>query len=428
MTAAGFVGVHLEGLGDLARHCGETSHHIRRLGGTVDGLLARHRHAAAADIIPLLLAVAAAIAEAADSLEWRAAAIAATRDDAGPGYQPHCSRPPAVALSPRRIHAVFSRLVPSVAAELTDKFPSIVGRLDGAPPHLRYRANRILIRRHICDLEAELNRLRDTNSPGWVDWIDPHPLLATHLLWLQVNEYRRWLAEERQILLFDPRGDGRVIEVFGDLVSAEHIAVVVPGITNDKTNFSSTDDGGFRSNAFVLHAAAAAIDSDTATIAWLGYDPPDGIDAGLPSAALLGAPALRRFVAGIDPQTQLDVAVVAHSYGSLVAGLAAADGLAADDLVFLGSPGTGLDHSSQARLRPPGRIWVGLADGDPMAVTRFASKLPLGHGVNPANHGFEAARFSTEGSFGHSAYFEADSLANLVSIVQGRYGDVALIR
>ena len=27
----------------------------------------------------------------------------------------------------------------------------------------------------------------------------------------------RWLAEDRQILIFDPRGDGRVAEVFGDL-------------------------------------------------------------------------------------------------------------------------------------------------------------------------------------------------------------------
>ncbi|MDJ0496931.1 MAG: alpha/beta hydrolase [Acidimicrobiia bacterium] len=411
MTAAGFVGVHPEGLGDLARHCGETSHQIRRLGGTVDGLLARHRHAAAADIIRLLLAVAAAVAEAADSLEWRAAAIASP-----------------VALSPTRVHAVFSRLVPSVATELTDKFPSIVGQLDGVPPHLRYRANQILIERHIGDLEAELDRLGEAKSPGRADRIDPHRLLSTHLLRLQVSEYRRWLAEERQILLFDPRGDGRVIEVFGDLESAEHIAVVVPGITNDKTNFSSAADGGFRSNASVLYAAAAAINPDTATIAWLGYDPPDGIDAGLPGAALLGAPALQRFVAGIDPQTQSDVTVVAHSYGSLVAGLAAAGGLAADDLVFLGSPGTGLDHSSEARLRPPGRVWVGLADGDPIAVTPFPSILPLWRGANPANHGFGAARFSTEGSFGHSAYFEADSLANLVTIVQGRYGDVALIR
>lgn len=490
MTATGFVGAHPEGLESLARLAHESSAQIHRVAGMVNGLVARHSQAAAVEIIRLLHAVAEAVEEAAESLEWRAAAIGSDRDlidhglghhrylddlayfaaytlfdpaDGCPSFREWTSPPDIAALtdmSPGRVEATFSRLVPSIATELADEYPEIIGGLDGVPAELRYRANRILIHRRIAELELELSLLDELGPPNWIDWIDPRWLIATFprraearftvdRLHRQVTEYRRWLAEERQILLFDPGGDGRVVEVFGDLEGADRVAVLVPGITNDKTTFSSAGEGGFRANAAILYEAAAAIDPDVATIAWLGYDTPDGIDAGLRNAAESGVPALRRFIEGIDPRAQSAVTVVAHSYGSLVAGLAAAEGLAVDDLVFLGSPGTGLDHSSGAQLRPNGRVWVGLADGDPIAAALSPSELPpwwvpvpfmpawlaidmsdgpetLWHGANPAADGFGAARFSTAGSSGHSSYFEAGSLENLVRIMQGRYGDVDL--
>jgi hypothetical protein len=421
------------------------------------------------------------MAEAAVSLDLRAAAIRAVHDLSPHGYL-GCHRysasvadfaanavldranrsgpsrgygetPDLAALlemSPRQVAAALSQLVPSVADGLADEHPEIIGSLDGAPPRLRYRANRILLQRRISELESELHRLGEDAPLSWVEWIHPRWLVHTlaerteaeavaELLRGQVAEYRQWLAEDRQILLFDAHGDGRVVEVFGDLDCADRIAVVVPGIANDKTNFSSSGDTGFRANAATLYRAAAAIDPDTATIAWLGYDTPDGIGGGLRRAARAGAPALQRFVAGIDPRSRAEVTVVAHSYGSLVAGLAAAEGLAVDDLVFVGSPGTGLAHSAEARLRPGGRVWVGLADGDPIAAALSPSELSrwwvpipcmpswLWHGANPAAASFGARRFATKGSTGHSAYFESGSLENLVRIMQGQYGTVDLI-
>ena len=90
------------------------------------------------------------------------------------------------------------------------------------------------------------------------------------------------------------------------------------------------------------------------------------------------------------------------------------------------------------------------ADGDPIAAALSPSELPpwwvpvplmptwlaidmsngpesLWHGVNPADDAFGAVRFTTTGSSGHSSYFEAGSLENLVRIMQGHYGDVDVV-
>jgi hypothetical protein len=50
----------------------------------------------------------------------------------------------------------------------------------------------------------------------------------------------------------------------------------------------------------------------------------------------------------------------------------------------------------------------------------------LWHGTNPAADEFGAIRFDTDGSTGHSAYFEAGSLENLARIMLDRYTDVTL--
>ena len=118
--------------------------------------------------------------------------------------------------------------------------------------------------------------------------------------------------------------------------------------------------------------------------------------------------------------------------------MAAAAGLAADNLVVVGSPGTSLDRAAAAQLRNGARVWAGLADRDPIAIGIGREELPmfdphrggaaeLWHGANPVTDEFGALRFGTAGSSGHSAYFAAQSLANLALIVRGRYDDVNLV-
>lgn len=344
-------------------------------------------------------------------------------------------------MEPAERVAVFMGMTARDASLLAHDFPEEMGSLDGAPAPLRFVANQILIRSEIEQLEEYIARLRD-QSGGEIMPVLLSPLTE------RVAEYQRWLDEDRQILLFDPSGDGRVVEVFGDLDGARRIAVVVPGMANDLGNFSE-GDGGFRADARDLYEATSG--NEVATIAWLGYDSPDNVGATARNSADEGAPALQRFLGGIDPGEDCAITVIAHSYGSVLAGTAARIGLDANDLVFVGSPGTTLASASDAVLRPGGRVWVALAERDPIALGINRSELPpwwvppvlwlpwmgvdllndgaeeLWHGPNPASDEFGAYRIATGGSTGHSGYFEAGSLENLARIVEGLYADVELV-
>jgi pimeloyl-ACP methyl ester carboxylesterase len=328
---------------------------------------------------------------------------------------------------PEERAAAFEVMTTDDGDALVRLYPEIMSVLDGAPPELRYAANRALIRAEMTRLEEYADRLEETTGIG----ITP---TALRPLIERIDEYQRWLDEDRQILLFDPSGDGRVVEVFGNLSDAARVAVVVPGMANDIYNFSN-GDGGFRTNARDLYDATSGL--GIATVAWLGYDSPDNIGATLRSAA--------------NPGEERTITVVAHSYGTVLAGTAARTGLEADNLVFVGSPGTTLDAADEAELRDSGRVWVALADKDPIALGISLSELPpfwvppafwvpwlgtdmwnegaeaLWHGTNPADEEFGAIRFTTDGCSGHSSYFDAGSLDNLAKIVAGLYTDVDII-
>jgi hypothetical protein len=93
------------------------------------------------------------------------------------------------------VAAFFAALDPAVAEALARERPELVGNVDGAPIGLRYTANAEAIENEIARLraagvpesDARLSRLRALDDP------------------------------DRRFLLFDPAGDGRAAEVFGDL-------------------------------------------------------------------------------------------------------------------------------------------------------------------------------------------------------------------
>ena len=89
--------------------------------------------------------------------------------------------------------------------------------------------------------------------------------------------YRDWAG---QFLVFDPRGDGRVAQVFGDLATADRIAVLVPGAGNRADNFErGVGDKRYRSPAVQADGLYEAAHAERfAVVAWLGYDAPDGLD------------------------------------------------------------------------------------------------------------------------------------------------------
>jgi pimeloyl-ACP methyl ester carboxylesterase len=242
--------------------------------------------------------------------------------------------------------------------------------------------------------------------------------------------YAQWAGQGRQFLAFDPRGNGRIIEVFGDLGTADRIAVLVPGVGNRADNFSTglgeVPDRAPAVQARALYDAtrAAAPDQHVAVIAWLGYDAPQGVgrSAAREELARAGATSLDRFAEDLATmRPDAGVTVIGHSYGSVVAGLAAAHlSSQVKDLVVIGSPGMGV--SRVADLRTSAHVWAGQSARDWIDWVPAVQVWGVGHGTMPTTPGFGDRVFGTDGVSDHDHYLApgTQSLTNIVQIVLGR--------
>ncbi|WP_405150872.1 alpha/beta hydrolase family protein [Sphaerisporangium sp. NBC_01403] len=235
------------------------------------------------------------------------------------------------------------------------------------------------------------------------------------------------------LALLAPGSGYRMTEVFGDLATADRVAVIVPG--SDVTR--ATFDGGRRKPystpagaARALTAEARAIDpkSRTAVVAWLGYDspPPISLAVATDDAATDGAEALRRTVAEIRTRTRASVTLLCHSYGSVVCAKAM-PGLPVDDVVVFGSPGLGVSDASA--LGSTARLWAGRGAKDWMRFVPSVKLGPLGFGADPVHPSFGARVFAA-GPGGHSDYFQPGSLSlrNLTLITLGRTSEVEVAK
>jgi hypothetical protein len=243
---------------------------------------------------------------------------------------------------------------------------------------------------------------------------------ASHEAMLRAGPpYNDW---DGRFLEFDPSGDGRVAQVFGDLSTADRIAVLVPGAGNRLANFERGVGGkALRSPAVQAAELYKAVRRDGfAVVAWLGYDAPNALDrtAAREDLARDGAVALERFVEGLLAiRPHATVALLGHSYGGVVIGLAAPwlDPRVTDLAVF-GCPGMGVDDV--AELHTTARVWAGLAGGDPMRWVPGIRLFGLGHGQQPTDPAFGARVFGTGGVLDHDQYLApgTESLANLARI------------
>ncbi|MCY1138869.1 alpha/beta hydrolase [Actinoplanes sp. Pm04-4] len=217
--------------------------------------------------------------------------------------------------------------------------------------------------------------------------------------------YANWAAQGRHFLFFDPAGDGRTAEVLGDLSTATRVAVLIPGVDTTLADFDRGLGGVPRRapgvQARALYDMLAKLDPHTAVIAWLGYDPPEGIGlaAATEGRARAGAVALTGFVRELLPSKH--VTLIGHSYGSIVAGLAAKDLPEVGDVVTLGAPGIGVDRAAELG---GARVWSALAPTDWIRRVPQVRVLGLGLGKRPTSAGFGASALPTEGVAGHDFY------------------------
>ncbi|GHA68037.1 alpha/beta hydrolase [Streptomyces termitum] len=347
------------------------------------------------------------------AMEAALAAWAGERTGGGPPPDP-------AAAPPRTVAAWFAALGPARARGLADRHPLVVGNLDGAPPALRYRANRTALAR---TLAAERARPYDPR-------LTPE---GRHEARRRVDRLASLLAPGRHVLAFDPTGTGRVAEVLGDLDRARRVTVVVPGVDTNLLTFQKTG-GPYTAPVGMARALyeterRTAPGTRVAVIAWADYTAPArvGVDAATGRLAALGADRLVRLTEGLPGTAR--IALACHSYGSVLCGLAASrlpDRVT--DLAVAGSPG--MRAETAADLGTRARVWAMRDAGDWIADVPHLEVGGIGHGPDPVEPEFGARILSAAGAEGHTGYFTpgTESLANFAAIGAGAFGRVVCAR
>ncbi|MGH9138422.1 MAG: alpha/beta hydrolase, partial [Acidimicrobiales bacterium] len=322
----------------------------------------------------------------------------------------------------------------------------VVGNLNGLPAGVRDEANRTQLDRDLALAEkdeltaeeeavlanAEATQANLEEAEQFEDPLDGDPVVV-------------------QLYVYEPaafEGDGRVAVAIGNVDTADHVAVNVPG-------FLAEVEGMDPQRAYNVYGEARFASRDSvAVIDWMGYNAPSpGGDDGVADAsnvldmgaAEAGATLLADDVAGIvamRPDDDPHLTVIGNSYGSTTVAIAADErGLQADDVILTGSPGagnadtaadftTGTDHTWVASSSTDAVTYFGHSDGS----IRWFGAL----GNDPAMDDFEAQRIQAENvdrenpvnplnvPGQHGAYYDDDSesLFNVGLIVGGEYDRV----
>ncbi|MFD9892819.1 alpha/beta hydrolase [Amycolatopsis sp. NPDC059027] len=239
---------------------------------------------------------------------------------------------------PGEVKAWWDSLSDTAKGTILRDNPDLIRNLDGIPVVDRDAANRAVLKR-------EIDRFRSDPSPEGQGKL-------RGLLEIDKRLRQPGAGQQQAFLMgLDTSGDGKVIVASGNPDTAANVATYVPGTGSDLANIG-TDLG--RSDK-MLHAAEVSGSPSTAVVTWLGYDAPNGLgDAIGSSYAENATTSLQGFEEGMRATHQGPPAhstVLGHSYGTTVVGLAAHNGgLNADELVFVASPGVGVDHASDLHL------------------------------------------------------------------------------
>ncbi len=408
--------------------------------------------------------------------------------------------------SPAEASQWWAALSAGQRQRVTGEFPSQIGWLDGLPAQARNQANEIVMtgeKKQLQDQLASLQahpppqyeeagvdaRFGPQVSPAWTQWQAKVSGIETELAGIASVENGIDLASQKAgqdnvfLLGFSTSGNGRAIVAVGNPDTAANTVTYVPGVGSKLTGAS-----GDINRATTLWQAAEKLDpgQSASSIYWLGYNAPQlGVGQGLHNLdvassgdAVTGGQSLARFESGLQaahlPGMPAHAVVLGHSYGTLVAGEAAAhDGMHPGDMIFVGSPGVGVSHAAQLGITPA-HVWAGANSHDPVPdlpplplnpLNPMSPLNPLNvldplnlpvnalnplnpanvlsgnashFGTNPASPAFGGQVFNADidpsRSFSglnfsaHSSYWDPNSwsLINMAHIVDGQYSKVLL--
>lgn len=300
---------------------------------------------------------------------------------------PHLSPPDRG--SPQDNATWWSSLGPQQRQRVITQHPDWIGNRDGVAFSSRDQANRALLSVRRADLESERKRLEadlaGTFSGGLLTASDAAlKHVRDKLASIEVIEQTLARPGERQLVLLEmSQQRAQTAIARGNLDTADHVAVFVPGLTTNVTDSLKEADaqmGRLQHRAELessrvtplqsahtdrtATASAATATNTTATVTWIGYQVPQWKESfGLNSvahdqAARNGAAQLVPFLQGISSARPRDahLTVLGHSYGSTTAGLALQQTTGVDDAVFFGSPGLHTDRLEDLRV-PAGHTY-----------------------------------------------------------------------
>lgn len=309
---------------------------------------------------------------------------------------------------PERMAEWWNSLSEAEQDALIAAYPERLGGADGLPAWARDDANRLL-------LDSDLTELRLKQEAGTLTPAEEQRLENAEAAEAAVrlaDDYEMPGTGDRPggtLWLYDPDafdGDGRVAIAVGDLDTADDVSIQIPGIRTEMN-----DAADYAQQAADLYESARynGDGSSVATMFWLGYDTPDDwYDPATmtESRAEDGGERLATAVDGLRASRSDNPAhmtAIGHSYGSTTTSYAATnDHLAVDDVVLIGSPGTGPADTAADFSVGADHVYVGRNSRDLVATLgdegwlRKDAFFGLGLGVDPSSEDFGAQRFEAE--------------------------------
>lgn len=390
-------------------------------------------HAAAAPTDP----AAAALAGAAANLETQSANATRTMFES------------ALAGGPFTTRGMWASMTSAQQTEMINRFPGMVGKTDGIPAASRDLANRSILNSQrlalVSKLDAVKRKLRgDFQREGHSDTSQGKELkeLSEALRGIEALQGKLGVSAEAtgQYLLginSTSNERGQAIIASGNPDQANNTMTLVPGTFSDLGD--ATDYA--TQNEKVLDRANELSQSHNCAITWTGYNSPNHLfpDAAFGSYADHAHGDLSKFQEGLrathEGEAPSHNTLVGHSYGSTVVGETATNGGShADDLVFLGSPGVGVDNANGLDV-PHDHVWAAKSASDVIDYTPSPNPLDwpstisgdadyTRFGLDPTDPKFGGNLMPTDPSGDHGSYWDkAPSRESMAQIMTRPHGE-----
>ncbi|MDH6111778.1 hypothetical protein P3T36_002092 [Kitasatospora sp. MAP12-15] len=370
----------------------------------------------------------------------------------------------------------WAGLTPAEQQDLIHNHPQQVGNLDGIPALDRDQANRLALDQQRAEIQAQLNQPEPdpqgklipgdasyVESLAHQQWREKHDELTDQLKGIDAIETRLDAGGTADnppayLLGFDTNGKGHAIVAINNPDTADNVVTYVPGTG---ARLGSINGDIVRSDRMVKSAEGDSPSipaKTTSSVTWVGYDAPQSI---IPQAAddkyAVGAEdKLHNFEVGLRAThegTPARQTIIGHSYGTTTVGYTMRDkGLPVDAVMFVGSPGTGVENAKDLGI-DPGHVWAGRGDADVIDYARSENPLrwaqdsasdvgskmlngfggPVGYtspsdnhlafGRDPSDAYFGGHQIPTDPGVGHSDYWndKGKSLDAMGRIISGEW-------